>query len=252
MKQTFLIACAAVLLSGCQKLLNYYNVDAQGKPHVKPRPHCRLISETNPQDPEVDRTLYTYDEQGRPSEISFPYPDEEQYVKFEYDDAGRLAYEWVSTYIGPGNRKYVYEGESRMPIRDTLYRWYDLVYTESFTYDNNGRIIREDIRMVSAPDDYEDIFGDPREWETTHIYYYDLRGNRQATPADYAQVVTGTVEYSDRPNPYSLNPAFQLYNRDFSRNTPSWYDKEVATYNEVGLPLTFKHTPRVMAYDCDE
>jgi hypothetical protein len=249
MKQTLLIACAAVLLSGCQKLLDYYKVDAQGKPHVKPRPHCRLISETNNDYAEEERTLYFYDEQGRPTHISFPYPEEDHYIDFEYDGKGRLAYEWVSTYVGPGNRKYVYEGDSRLPIRDTLYKWYDLVYTESFTYDNNGRIIGEDVRFVSAPDDYEEVFGDPRADEYTRVYYYDLRGNRQYVP-DHN--VSGTVEYSDKPNPYTLNPVFQLYNRDYSRNTTKYYDHEVATYNEFGLPLTFKRTSRVMAYDCDE
>jgi uncharacterized protein YxeA len=251
MKQTLLIACAVVLLAGCNKILDYYNLDEHGKPHVKPIPHCKLMSETNTEDPVYQRTLYEYDEEGKPTHISFPYPDEGHYIDVEYDEQGRLAYEHVSTYVGPGNRKYVYEGDSRLPVRDTLYRWYDLVYTESFTYDNSGRIIREEARFVSAPDDYEEVFGDPRVWEMTSVYYYDLRGNRQYRPRGN-QGTTRPVPYSDKPNLYLLHPVFQLYFRDFSRNSTVYDDKNVATYNDSGLPLTFRDSHYVNVYDCAE
>lgn len=252
MKQTLLIACAAVLLSGCQKLLDYYNLDEQGKPHIKPLPHCRLMSETDTQDPTYLRTLYEYDEEGRPKHISFPYPDEEHFVDFMYDEQGRLAYEHVSTYVGPGDRKYVYEGDSRLPVRDTLYKWYGLVYTESFTYDNSGRIIREEVRFISAPDDYdEELLGDPRVWEATSAYYYDLRGNRQYQ-AGSNQGTARPIQYSDKPNLCLLNPVFQLYFRNFSRNSTVYDDKNVATYNENGLPLTYTNSTIVDAYDCTE
>jgi hypothetical protein len=252
MKQTLLIACAAVLLSGCQKILDYYNRDEHGKPHIKPIPNCRLMSETSTDDPTNLRTLYEYDAQGRPKHISFPYPDEEHSIDFQYDGQGRLAYEHVSTYVGPGNRKYVYEGNSRLPLRDTLYRWYGVVYTESFAYDSNGRIILEEVRFVSAPNDYdEELLGDPRIWEITTAYFYDLRGNRQLR-ADFSQGTTTSVPYSDKPNPYLLSPVFQLYNRDFSRNSTMSYNKNVATFNENGLPLTFTNSSYVNVYDCAE
>jgi hypothetical protein len=251
MKQTLIIACAAILLSGCQKLLDYYNLDEYGRPAHKPRSNCRLVSETNTEDPTYQRTLYKYDEQGRPTHISFPYPDEGHAIDFEYDEQGRLAYENVSTYVGPGNRKYVYEGDSPLPVRDTLYKWYGLVYTESFSYDANGRIVREDVRLVYVPEDYdEEELGDPRVWETRSAYFYDLRGNRQYRP-DVSQG-TRPIVYSDKPNPYLLHRTFQLRDRNFSRNSTAYDDKFVATYNESGLPLTFSNLPYVNVYDCDE
>jgi hypothetical protein len=252
MKQTLLIACVAILLSGCQKILDYYSLDERGKPKIKPVPHCRLVSETNMDDPAYQRTLYQYDAQGRPKHISFPYPDEEHYIDFQYDQQGRLAYEHPSTYVGPGDRKYVYEGNSRLPLRDTLYRWYGVIYTESFAYDNNGRIILEEVTFVSAPPDYdEELLGDPRVWEATTAYFYDLRGNRQFRP-DFPGPQTMSIPYSDKPNPYLLNPVFQLYRRDYSRNSTAYDNKYVATYNENGLPLTFTNSRYVNVYDCDE
>ena len=246
MKRLFLFACIAIFLPGCQKIMEYYNINQPASVS-----HCRLISETDPADPVYQRTLFEYNDDGTPRSISVPYPDEGHFLGFTYDGQGRLLEEIASTYVGPGSRKYVYEGDSRLPVRDTLYRWYGLIYTESFTYDANDRIIREDVRLAYAPDDYdEEVFGDARQWEYSEYYYYDLRGNRQYPP-QHSHGLKKPIEYSDKPDPYLLHPVFQLYYRNFSRNSTKYADRRTTSFNEALLPLAFSDSPMVLAYDCE-
>ena len=128
----------------------------------------------------------------------------------------------------PSKRAYVYEGDSRLPVRDTLVSIAH-VYVEEFEYDGNGRIIRVYTRNIYNPGDGEvDIF------EEELRYYYDFRGNRQEHPSNPRY--PGIIQYSDKPSLYSLHPVWQIQHRDFSRNSAL----NGETFNDRGLPLTLE------------
>ncbi|MBL7699369.1 MAG: hypothetical protein JNK79_14490 [Chitinophagaceae bacterium] len=174
-----------------------------------------------------------YDTSGNPIRIVYLadwYPDGKAFEYIEYDELGRMISHEPDLLIG-NHRKYVYEGTSRVPLRDTATDFQGKKYVETFKTDVKGRIIEEEIRWIYSPPDIEDDF----EFKTeVHRYYYDLQGNRQVNPFDHPW--HKPLQYSNRPSLYSLHPVWQIIHRDYSKNGIN----NVIYYNEAGLPLLFE------------
>ena len=229
MKFVFPLGMIVLIFSSCQKIMEYYSLNST----ASSPPICRINSYSSTYFEIVTRTEIHYDSIGNPEEIIyFPewLPDGSASEKFIYDSLGRLISHEPFLEMG-NNRVYVYEGESKIPLRDTATDFMGKKYVETFKTDVKGRIIEEEIRWIYTPPEIEDDFIFETE---VRRFYYDIHGNRQANPFDYPW--HKTIRYSDKPSLYSLHPVWQLIHRDYSRNgVPN-----VSHANENGLPITFK------------
>lgn len=229
MKFALPLGMTILIFSSCQKIMEYYSLNST----KSVTPPCRIISYSSLYLGSVTSTTFTYDANGKPVEITYLadwLPQGKAVETFHYDSLGRLILH--KPFIEMGNlRRYVYEGASLFPVRDTATDFQGKKYVESFKTDIKGRIIEEEIRWIYSPPDLEDDF--PFKTEV-HRFYYDVHGNRQANPFDYPW--HKTIRYSDKPSIYSLSPVWQLVHRDYSKNGLT----DVTEYNENGLPLQFK------------
>lgn len=224
-----------VILSSCQKIMEYYSLNST----TTAPPTCRIKSYSSLYYESQTSTKIKYDSTGRPVQITYSaewLPGGKAIEKLYYDSLGRLSLH--QPFIEMGNkRKYVYEGASSTPLRDTATDFQGKKYVETFKADAAGRIIEEEIRWIYTPPEVQDDF--PFETEV-HRYYYDVHGNRQANPFDYPW--HKTIRYSNKPSLYSLHPVWQLIHRDYSKNGLT----NVTEYNENGLPVRFQ--PDEFAY----
>ncbi|HUQ65311.1 MAG TPA: hypothetical protein VM101_04115 [Flavitalea sp.] len=230
MKLVSLLGMIMLFFSSCQKIMEYYSINNSTAPASF---NCRIKSYASTYFESVNRTNFQYDIKGNPVQITYFaewLPNGKATEKLKFDTLGRLTMH--QPFIEMGNwRKYVYEGESRTPLRDTATDFLGKKYVESFKSDAAGRIIEEEIRWIYSPPDLEDDFMFETE---VHRYYYDVHGNRQVNPFDYPW--HKTLRYTDKPSLYSLHSAWQIIHRDFSKNSIA----NISSYNENGLPLTFK------------
>ena len=253
MKVISILGMIVLFFSSCQKIMEFYSVSST----VEPPSKCRIKEYTTEMYESVNRTLIRYDQSGNPIRITYYadwWPDGKVTERFKFDSIGRLIVHEPDPFMG-NKRVYVYEGSSRVPLRDTATDFQGKKYLESFKTDAGNRIIEEKIEWIYSPPDLEDDF--PFETEV-HQYFYDLQGNRQVNPFDYPW--HKTLKYSQRPSLYSLHPVWQLIHRDFSKNGID----NVTSFNEKGLPLTFRYDEfaywspfldmsqnSVIVYDCD-
>lgn len=246
----------AVFLTACTVCSCHKIVDLPGYQEPLPIPKCRVASITYEDDFGISKHTVTYNSMGLPDYISEYFKDDlgnelEDINVHQYDERNRLIAEGPFSTPNPYIYHYVYEGESTVPVRDTLYS-IGMVYVEDFEYDRQGRIIRV-LRRHITPD--EGVIKEPDE---DRRYYYDLRGNRQehASNPGYA----GIIEYSNKPSLYSLNKVWQLRYRNYSRNATI----SPSTFNEHGLPVIYKFGERqwfqpflilwegaVVSYECE-
>jgi hypothetical protein len=118
---------------------------------------------------------------------------------------------YPSTYILP--HKFVYEGNSKLPIRDSLlsdtfygiaegksYKIYT-VMVEDFYYDAHGRMNR----IVISREFNNTRFAQKDYYNVEIKYSYDAKGNRQ-TISDEFGYTPSTVSYTNKPSLYSLHP----------------------------------------------
>lgn len=229
MKFVLPLGVIMLIFSSCQKIMEYYSLNSTSNPPT----FCRIKSYSSIYFETVLRTDIKYDTLGNPVEVTYFadwLPDGKATEKLIYDSLGRLVLH--EPFIEMGNhRKYVYEGDSKIPLRDTATDFIGKKYVESFKHDATGRIIEEEIRWIYTPPEVEDDFIFETE---VHHFYYDLRGNRQVNPYDYPW--HRSIRYSDKPSLYSLHRSWQIIHRDYSKNGLT----NVSTYNSSGLPVTFK------------
>ena len=229
MRTPVVLLCLGFLFSGCQKISEYYK---RGTTEVITP--CRITHYTYDYYENVVNTYFDYNSKGQPIRITYFdewLPEGQASEEFIYDNIDRLIEHVPDEFIG-GKRTYIYEGDSRYPLRDTLEDSYGNKYVEAFEFDYSGRIIRETIQWVVAGEGFEyepDLF-----WKEVKNYYYDVHGNRQVNPFDHPW--HKTILYSDKPSIYSLHPTWQLIFRDYSRNNAS----QIKTTNDRGLPVTFQ------------
>jgi hypothetical protein len=223
-----------VTFAGCQKLRDYM------QPNVEV-PNCQVV-ETYLNKIFPDETYHEihqwvlYNDGGYPTavnEYTADYDGHMRYVSEEaspilYDDHNRLIEEGSKIRSRRHRHRYIYEGDSPLPVRDTIYAGVTFgVFVEEFEYDAAGRITRVLRRHVEQGENGK------TEPDLELRYYYDIRGNRQEHPSNPAY--TGIIQYTDKPSLYSLNRVWQIMYRDFSRNATA----TAATYNEQGLPTKF-------------
>ena len=237
-KQTILFLCAAVLLSSCQKALDYYNVK-----EVEAPPSCRVetIKGHSEDGTLVHDMQFIYSANGKLEGVTDWFPEEDpdgifaDFWEYRYDSLGRIIYTGPFSTPRPFAEIYYYEGNSPLPAGDTLVRLAFMV-AEKFGYDAQGRIVEIEQKFISWDEDGNMVVEEP----TFTRYYYDLRGNRQESPGnfDYA----GPIIYSDKPSLYSLDPVFQIQYKDWSKNSTI----EAEALNEQQLPTKLKPQQRHM------
>ena len=238
MKYFLILVCIATLFSGCRKLLDILD-DYRNPPPPSNEITCRLdtIYPIEPGSPALDRTTAAgihYIERGYPILVNYTFNHYGTFhipVHYIYDEKDRLieilpiidsiTHEYL--YEKPDRVKYVYEGNSMLPVRDTIFRedftWGNEI--EELYYDAAGRVNRV-FRKLTADASYD--------LETK--YTYDANGNKQVT-LDFEGKTPPPLDYSDNPSLYSLHPVWQLIHKDYSKNS---LKVPVKTVNEQGLP----------------
>jgi hypothetical protein len=228
MKLSLVLLGLTISLSGCQKIMDYYD---RGKTAAKTS--CRIAHYTYDYYDNQVVTIFDYDQKGNPVQITYNdewLPDGKAIEVFIYDDLNRLVSHVPDLYLG-NKRTYVYEGSARTPLHDTAEDIYGNKYLESFRSDPAGRITREEIDWVVVAEGFE--FEHEFYKKEVKNYYYDVHGNRQVNPFDHPW--HKTIRYSENPSIYSLHPTWQLIYRDYSRNNAS----QIKTTHESGLPASF-------------
>jgi hypothetical protein len=238
MKSSVLLLTITMLFTGCQKLIDRYSTHWGLPPSVGT---CRVDSIYPVEKGSTIFNLWTavgvhYNGKGYPVQANYSinhYGLNQFPVYYRYDNKNRLIEvvpeptdaEADFLYTAPLHVKYVYDGDSRVPVRDTIFSWlYQVVEeVEDLYYDEKGRIIRVVHRDARYPF--------PESYETK--YEYDANGNKQVT-----QAADGTtpapIEYSTRPSLYSLHHVWQLIHKDYSKNAVK---SNVDSFNERGFPL---------------
>lgn len=169
--------------------------------------------------------VFTYDEHGNPLSV---VPDQQGTGNgahyFTYDDKERLAtyeYEFVQTKV------YHYKDDNSKAdsasVTDALGR----EFSEVYTYDSKGRIIKSVLTFVSSPFE-EDVFP-----EETREYVY--RNDDLSSINVNGVQQNPDVIYSTRPSVYMINDVWKFVNQNYSKHAV----EGVLTRNVIGLPLTF-------------
>lgn len=242
MKYFLSLVSTVILFSGCRKFQEFID-------HHTPKPpaaiNCRLdsIYPTEPRNPVLHRATAVgvhYNNKGNPILANYTFEHYGVYhipVHFIYDEKDRLieilpimdSITNEELYTNKPDRVvYVYEGNSRLPVRDTVFRndftWGNEI--EELYYDAEGRVNRV-FRQLTTDAAYD--------LETK--YTYDANGNKQVT-LDIEGKTPPPLEYSDKPSLYSLNPVWQLIHKDWSKNS---LKVPVKTVTAQGLPETLEY-----------
>jgi hypothetical protein len=232
LKSVCFLVLIAISFSSCQKLLDYYNY----KDNDEPSSGCRIKTITTASGAQVNTARIQYSSNGLPAAVEYemhdvPFDYTETYTfHYVYDHLGRLVSETSDWVYGDNLVFYAYEGDSKLPVRDTIKALY-VSYVEDLEYDTKGRIIKKTLR------DFEFVIPEDNPGphpDEVYQYYYDLRGNRQEhmSNPDYP----GIIQYSDKPSLYSLHPVWQLIHKNYSKNSVPFGE----TFNNRDLPLTIK------------
>lgn len=188
---------------------------------------CNIATWTDTRDESGTERInvFTYDEHGNPLSVTsnlggtgnsshfFSYDENLRLHEYEYEDVE------TSTYH--------YTGSQKKADSATVTDVYGRIFSDVFTYDESGRIIKSVRSMVSSPFE-EDVYADE-----THEYVY-LNG-------DLSSIIYGgfqqnpDVTYSDKPSVYMTNSVWKFVNQNYSKHAVT----TVSTRNTFGLPLTF-------------
>ncbi len=257
MKKAFLPCLVLCLFISCSKrdIQKWLNKPGNPTPSVP----CRIdsiypVTEGDPMLVSWVAAGVHYNDQGNPSFINYTqrYFNYSNFtVYYKYDSRNRLI-EVDPPYVDPLHmevssispvtaHKFVYEGNSTLPIRDSIISdtFYGVsegvaykVYTvkiEDLFYDEQGRINR----VVSRRNFYNTRFNEHSYFEQEFKYSYDSKGNRQTISVGADNPPPAVVKYTNKPSLYSLHPVWQLVHRNWSKNAP---EMNVQKYNNNGLP----------------
>ncbi|HTF27656.1 MAG TPA: hypothetical protein VK625_02365 [Flavitalea sp.] len=228
------------LFSGCQKF-----VDLVHRHDDHNRIPCKITRTTYVDSLHKNSTNIHYNTEGYPISVDYslfelfiPDPERpdtipillEYKFDYSYDAQKRLISETSDFFYAERMMHYAYEGNARLPVRDSFPGVVGDEYVEDLEYDFLNRITKVTLRtIVSRPDG--EVQNEARK------YFYDIRGNRQEDPSN--PNYPGEIIYNNKPSLYSLHPVWQLIHKDFSKNSVDYG----ATYNSKGLPLTIKREP---------
>jgi hypothetical protein len=173
--------------------------------------------------------LFTYNAAGNPYTLIYTHPDQNPPDYFFYYDKKNRLTKLIRTFeegVSAGEyhieHRYGYN-DSNVAIVDSLFsQWQSLDITlrsiTHFTYDSQGRIIKETIKDLKT--------GTTRN----PTYTYDNRGNL-AVPG------WKSSGYDNKVSIFRAHPLFQFIHRNYSRNNAL----PEAKYNSKGLPLAVKN-----------
>jgi hypothetical protein len=236
MKYFLALVSTVMLFSGCRKWQDFLD-DYRNPPLASIS--CRLdsIYPIEPGIPSLDRTTAVgihYNEKGNPIVLNYTFDHYGIYqfpVYYQYDEKDRLIEivpmvdSTIPDYLNgrPRHVKYVYEGNSMLPVRDTIFLndWQLGDEIQDLYYDASGRVNRV-FRKYTLDSQYD--------LETK--YQYDANGNKQVL-LDFEGKTPTPLEYSDKPGLYSLHPVWRLIHKDYSKNS---LKAPLKTLTEQGLP----------------
>lgn len=258
MKKILLACIIAALFIACSKkdILKWLNKPGNPKPSVP----CKVDSIY----PVVkgDVMLHSwlavgihYNTQGNPTVLNYNFQALAPYfsqfsVYYKYDSKNRLI-EIDPPSVDPVQmeiesltpilpHKFVYEGNSQLPIRDsilsdtffgvsegTAYKVYT-VKVEDLYYDAQGRINR----VVSHRQFNNTLYSQVDNYNYEVEFSYDSNGNRQVVN-DGSGNTPPAISYADKPSLFSLHPVWQLVHKNWSKNAVT---ENVQAYNNYGLP----------------
>lgn len=171
--------------------------------------------------------LFTYNGAGNPVSVLFNETFAGNHY-FSYDKYGRLKDYRFSSDFGDGIHVYGYDANNRIAT-DTS-KWgvgdhYLQIWISTFTYDAQGRIVKENIRNILN----NDVEGGVNPLEPTRnpTFTYDSRGN-------LAVAGWKSSSYDYKVSIFRTHPIFQFIHRNYSKNNSSVQPK----YNSKGLPLS--------------
>lgn len=229
-----LLVSIVMLFSGCKKLKDFIDE------HHNPPPTkvtCKLdsIFPVRPGDPVLERTTAAgihYNDKGNPILVNYTFDHYGTYrvpVHYLYDERDRLIEiapvmdSTIPDYLNgrPQHVKYVYDGNSMMPVRDTIFLGDPEAgdEIENLYYDASGRVNRV-FRKFTLDAQYD--------LETK--YTYDANGNKQVT-LDFEGKTPTPLDYSDKPSLFSLHPVWQIIHKDYSKNALKSASKTVTAQN---------------------
>ncbi|MBL7696778.1 MAG: hypothetical protein JNK79_01405 [Chitinophagaceae bacterium] len=180
--------------------------------------------------------VFTYDHRGNPVSVLYePYWANDHF--FSYDNQGRLKEYTTTGDLGDFTHTYAYDANNTI-IRDTLRVGPPRVpvlqiFVSTFTYDSQGRIVKENIRNIwNGTDDTGEMI--PIAPTRNPTFTYDSRGNL---------AVKGwkSSYYDNKVSIFRTHPVFQFIHRNYSMNSPAVQPK----YNSKGLPLSMNPTNHV-------
>jgi len=170
----------------------------------------------------VDGNIF-YTPEGRPLSVQYKspkYPVEASIHRFIYGKRGELTgYEIIEGVVAQARHSYGYTG-NRITV-DTFYysRSYEFIQISTLQYDNQGRITREDVKVIER-----DFI--PVNESSTKQFVYDDRGNL------VSPLVTA---YDNKVSYLRTDPLWMFIHRNYSKNNP----QGVTGYNDKNLPLGF-------------
>lgn len=187
---------------------------------------CNIATWTDSRGEETRTNIFTYDENGNPLAVeSNLHGTGNGFHHFTYDAQERLAtyeYEFVQT------KNYHYTGAGKQADSATVTDALDRIFSEVYSYDEKGRIIKSVLTFVSSPFEEGEVPTETKEY----VYLNDDLGSIQLNGIQQ----NPDVVYSDKPGIYMTNSVWKFVNQNYSRHAVS----NVATTNLLGLPLTFK------------
>jgi hypothetical protein len=219
---------------------------------------CKLrrIYQQHPDGPYTISGLFTYNGAGNPVSVTFTDVTAEREIDsypnqhfFTYDKQGRLKEYRSEGDGGFGRHSYGYDENNRIAI-DTANSGFGssvfVINISTFTYDGQGRIIKETIRNIRNFDNEGGVH--PLLPTRNPTFTYDARGN-------LAVAGWKSSSYDNKVSIFRSHPVFQFIFRNYSRNNLSVQPK----YNSKGLPLSvvpgndiffnFKSVTKAI-YDC--
>ncbi|MBO9572571.1 MAG: hypothetical protein J7497_10240 [Chitinophagaceae bacterium] len=169
---------------------------------------------------------YKYDSRNRLIEVDPPIVDP---VQMELESLSPVT-----------PHKFVYEGNSQLPVRDSIlsdtfygvsegtpYKVYT-VKVEDLYYDVHGRINR----VVTRRQFNNTLYGQVDNYNSEVKYSYDSKGNRQIVLNESGSTPPA-VSYTTKPSLHSLHPVWQLIHKNWSKNAQV---ENVQAYNNYNLP----------------
>ena len=187
---------------------------------------CNIKTWTDTHGDEQRINVFTYDENENPVSVTsnqqgtgsghhfFTYDDNQRLIKYEF--------EFVYT------KEFHYEENARRAIGAKVTDIVGREFSEVYTYDDKGRIIKSVKSFVSGPSEEDEIPDEVREY----IY---LNDDLSSILLNGVQISEDVV-YTNKASVYMTNKVWMFVNQNYSKHSTESVDSS----NRIGLPLKFR------------